>query len=215
MDPTTQSLTAAAIARLSSEHEEMEMSDDPDGVFLFKRDATLADHEVAREEHRAQIIDGDLWLFAPASLVHQISSGELFTSLLPVRDPVDGSGWVIAQEINLKLGPRSVFSPDLTGWRRSRMPSIPDVTYVEIVPDWVCEILSPSTRRFDLGKKREVYAKAGVEHLWFIEPRIQTVSAFGLVGSGYQLIGSAQEDDRIALAPFLDLILDLAKLWRR
>ncbi|MFN0249319.1 MAG: Uma2 family endonuclease [Kofleriaceae bacterium] len=191
------------------------MSDDPDGVFLLKRDATIADYEEARQEHRAQIIDGDLWLFAPASGPHQVSSIELGSLLAPVRDPIDASGWVILPDINLRLGSRDLFSPDFTGWRRSRMPVIPEATYFELAPDWVCEILSPSTRRFDLGKKREVYAKAGVEHLWFIEPKIQTLSVYGLVGSGYQLIGSAQENDQIALSPFLDLTLDLSKLWRR
>jgi Uma2 family endonuclease len=216
MDPTTESLLAAAESALSSfeETEEVDMSDDPDGTFLLKRDATIAEYEEARDKHRAQIIDGDLWLFAPASVKHQIASIELASLLTPVRDPVDGSGWVILQDINLKIGTRHVFSPDLSGWRRSRMPTAPDVTYVELVPDWICEILSPSTRRFDMGKKREAYANAGVEHLWFIEPKIQTVSVFGLVGDGYRLVGSAQEDDNVPLAPFLDIALNIAKLWR-
>ncbi|MGE0402850.1 MAG: Uma2 family endonuclease [Kofleriaceae bacterium] len=161
------------------------------------------------------MIDGDLWIFAPASGGHQSASIELGTQLAPERDRVDGSGWVILPDINLRLGPRNVFSPDLTGWRRSRMPSRPDSTYFDLVPDWVCEILSPSTRKFDLGTKREVYGKAGVAHLWFIEPAIQTITLYGLVGDKYALIGSAQENDMVALAPFLDTTLDLGKLWRR
>ncbi len=191
------------------------MSDDRDGTYLLKRDASLADYEEAREEHRAQLIEGDLWIFAPASDGHQGAAIELGTLLAPERERVDGSGWVILPDINLRLAPRNVFSPDFSGWRRSRMPTIPEITYVELVPDWVCEILSPSTRKFDLGTKREVYGKAGVEHLWFIEPRTQTVTVYGLVGSNYALIGSAQESDIVALAPFQGTTLDLAKLWRR
>lgn len=216
MDPTTESLIAIAHAALSFERSEGgEMSDDRDGNYLLKGDATFAEYEEAREEHRAQLIDGDLWIFAPASGGHQSASIELGTQLAPERDRVDGSGWVILPDINLRLGPRNVFSPDLTGWRRSRMPSRPDSTYFDLVPDWVCEILSPSTRKFDLGTKREVYGKAGVAHLWFIEPAIQTITLYGLVGDKYALIGSAQENDMVALAPFLDTTLDLGKLWRR
>jgi Uma2 family endonuclease len=192
----------------------MEMIGSRNGALLLKRAATIADHEES-SDRRAQIIDGDLWSFAPPTMDHQVASMELGTLLAPERDRVDGTGWVILPSIGLKLGPRNVFLPDLAGWRRTRMPTVPDVTYCELAPDWVCEVMSSSTRPFDLGKKREVYATARVRHWWFIEPTIQTVSIFELVGSGYQLIGSAQEDDRIALAPFLDLTLDLSKLWRR
>ena len=216
MDPTTESLIVIAARALSSREEsEVEMSDDPDGVFLLKREATLRDYEEARDHHRAQIIEGDLWVFAPASSGHQVSSIELGGLLEPARARVDGSGWVILPDINLRLGSRNVFSPDLTGWRRSKMATIPDTTYFDVVPDWICEILSPSTRRFDLGKKREVYARAGVEHLWFVEPKIQTVTVYALAGGDYRLVGSAQEDDHATLAPFADLDLDLGKLWRR
>ena len=217
MDPTTESLLAVAASALSSvdDSAEGEMSDDPDGTFLLKRGATFAEYEEAREQHRAQMIDGDLWLFAPASSGHQGAALELGTLLAPARERADGSGWVILPDINLQLGPRSVYSPDLAGWRRSRMPVRLDATYFELVPDWICEILSPSTRRFDLGQKRATYAQAGVEHLWFIEPKIQTITVFELVGGDYRLIASAQEADRVTLAPFLEDVLNLSSLWRR
>ena len=115
MDPTTESLIVIAARALSSREEsEVEMSDDPDGVFLLKREATLRDYEEARDHHRAQIIEGDLWLFAPASSGHQGASIELGTLLAPERDRVDGAGWVILADVNFKLGARNIFSPNLS-----------------------------------------------------------------------------------------------------
>ena len=87
-------------------------------------------------------------------------------------------------EPELHLGD-DVLVPDLAGWRRERMPSYPDVPFFELAPDWVCEVLSPGTRRIDLTDKRDIYGAAGVGHLWLVDPRARTLEAFALgVGRG-------------------------------
>ena len=70
--------------------------------------------------------------------------------------------------------------PDLAGWRRERMPDFPDTAYVTLVPDWVCKVLSASTRRLDLQGKRPIYAREGVAYLWLVEPTDRTLEAFEL-----------------------------------
>ena len=62
-------------------------------------------------------------------------------------------GWLIVNEPELHLSD-DVVVPDIAGWRRLRMPVYPPGAYVTLAPDWVCEVLSPSTRKFDLGQKR-------------------------------------------------------------
>ena len=71
--------------------------------------------------------------------------------------PADPGGWHLAIEPELHFG-ADVLVPDLAGWRRERMPVFPDAPFFDLAPDWVCEILSPSTRRFDLTEKRALYA---------------------------------------------------------
>ena len=79
--------------------------------------------------------------------------------------------------------------PDLVGWRRERMPDYPDAAYCALAPDWVCEILSPSTRKFHLHGKRPVYAREVVQHLWLVDPADRTVEAFELREGEWVLIG--------------------------
>ena len=64
-------------------------------------------------------------------------------------------GWWILDEPELHFGD-DVLVPDLAGWRRERMPELPDAAYFTLAPDWVCEVLSPSTRRIDLHGKRPI-----------------------------------------------------------
>lgn len=216
MDPTTESLLAASARALSSVSDIKKIvSDDPDGNYLLKRGATLADYEAACDEHDAQIIDGDLWIFAPASSGHQQAAGVLSALLDPARRQMDETGWVILPDINLRLSPGQLYSPDLTGWRRSRMPERPDVTYFDLTPDWVCEVLSRSTQRFDKGRKREEYAKAGVKHMWLVDADRKMIDVFDLASDGiYRFTASASADDKLVLSPF-DFELDLSRLWAR
>ena len=82
--------------------------------------------------------------------------------------------------------------PELAGWRRERMPDYPDAAYFTLAPDWVCEVLSPSTRKLDLHGKRPIYAREGVAHLWLVEPAGRTLEAFELHEGQWVLTGDRQ-----------------------
>ena len=84
-------------------------------------------------------------------------------------------GWWILYESELHLGD-DILVPDIAGWRRERMPEVPDVAYFSLAPGWVYEVLSPSTRKLDLHGKRPIYAREGVEHLWLVDPTDRTLS---------------------------------------
>ena len=103
--------------------------------------------------------------------------------------------------------------PDLAGWRRGRMPDYPDTAYVTLAPDWVCEILSISTRRIDLHEKRPVYAREGVAHLWLVDPMDRTLEAFELRDDQWVLNGTAKDDEPVSIPPFDAITFSLGDLW--
>lgn len=103
--------------------------------------------------------------------------------------------------------------PDLAGWRRERMPSIPEGHRFEIVPDWVCEILSPSTMKKDRVVKLPLYARYGVAHVWLVDPAVQTLEAFELREGRWLLSATLKDDDRVAVPPFDAVEFSLADLW--
>jgi Uma2 family endonuclease len=93
------------------------------------------------------------------------------------------------------------------------MPALPETAYFEVVPDWVCEILSPSTRAFDIGEKRAIYARHSVAHLWQVDPDARTLEAFALEGGRWVLVETLTDTAEVALAPFDAIRFALADLW--
>ena len=74
-------------------------------------------------------------------------------------------------EPELHLG-EDILVPDVAGWRRERLPRIPETWDAVIAPDWVCETLADSTRDLDLNGKRPIYAREGFPHLWLVDPSL-------------------------------------------
>lgn len=92
------------------------------------------------------------------------------------------------------------------------MPAAPDVTVVELSPDWVCEVMSPSTARLDRGRKREIYAAGSVGHIWYVDPANHTIDILTLDGPSYRVAATAGDRDRGTFAPFEGI--ELARFWR-
>lgn len=171
-------------------------------------------------------------LDAPSNMVAEIIGGVLYTQARPAPphihagtkltigigryfDDDDGGGpggWRILAEPELHLG-GDVIVPDLAGWRMERMPELPETAYFEIAPDWVCEILSPSTRKMDLMEKRPIYAREGVGHLWFVDPVARTLEAFELRNGEWVLIATLVDDDDVTVRPFDAVTMKLSKFW--
>ncbi|MBI1874734.1 MAG: Uma2 family endonuclease, partial [Acidobacteria bacterium] len=105
--------------------------------------------------------------------------------------------------------------PDLAGWRRSRVPQLPDAPALSIAPDWVCEILSPSTEALDRVPKLRVYAREGVAHVWLINPRSQTLEVLRLEHARWIVVATHDGDVSVAVEPFDAVPLDLYRLWGR
>ena len=122
-----------------------------------------------------------------------------------------GGRWIVF-EPELHFGD-DIVAPNVVGWRREAMPEYPDAAYFTIVPDWVCEVLSPSTRRLDLGEKRALYAREGVRHLWFVDPDARTLEAFELCEGQWLQLATLAGDAPVSLPPFDAITFPLDALW--
>ena len=176
--------------------------------------ATYQDVLDAPEHRVAEIVDGTLYTQPRPAPPHARASSVLGGK---IGNPFDydasgPGGWWIIDEPELHLG-EDILVPDLAGRRRERMVELPDTAYFTLAPDWVCEVLSASTRRLDLHEKRPVYAREGIGHLWLIDPVDRTLEAFELHEGQWLLIASAKDDDPVSIRPFDAITFSLGDLW--
>ena len=176
--------------------------------------ATYQDVLDAPAHRVAEIVDGTLHTHPRPAAPNALASSRLGGELTGPFDRGRGGpgGWWIIDEPELHLG-EDILVPDLAGWRRERMPDYPDAAYFTLAPDWVCEVLSPSTRKLDLHSKRPVYAREGVGHLWLVDPVDRTLEAFELREGQWVLIASAKDDDPVCIRPFDAITFSLGDLW--
>lgn len=172
-------------------------------------------------------------LGAPRHLVAEVLFGVLHTSPRPgvpharaasrlgseLGGPFDRGrggpgGWVLLDEPELHLA-ADIVVPDLGGWRRSRMPEVPDGAFITLAPDWVCEVLSPATAKLDRTDKLAIYARESVGHVWLLDPISRTLEVLRLEGARFSLLGAHKDDDVVRAEPFEALDLELAALWAR
>ncbi len=122
-------------------------------------------------------------------------------------------GWWILDEPELHLG-ADVLVPDLAGWRRERMPALPDTAWFELAPDWVCEILSPATAGTDRAIKMPLYAREGIRHLWLVDPRARTLEVYRLQDDRHWLLLDTLQGDSLVCQPPFDAVhFPLDALW--
>jgi Uma2 family endonuclease len=178
------------------------------------RAATYADLEAVPPHLVAEILFGELVTHPRPAPRHAIAITELSASLSgPFRHGRGGpGGWIFMIEPELHLGD-DVVVPDIAGWRRERLPELPDTAYLTTPPDWACEALSPSTEHLDRGPKRRIYAEAGVSFLWLLNPRIRLLEAFALVEGRWLLLAALRDDDPASVAPFEAAAFSLGRLW--
>lgn len=180
-----------------------------------KRRATYSDLERVPPHQVAEIIDGEL-VVSPRPGARHTSAATVLGGLLvgPFGLGSGGpGGWVILDEPELHLG-RQVVVPDLAGWRRERMPEIPDVAAFKLAPDWVCEVLSPSTEGVDRARKMRIYSRARVEHAWLVNPLVRTLEVYRRE-KAWVLVDTFEGDVRVRAEPFAAVELNLAYLWKR
>ena len=180
--------------------------------------ATYDDVLRAPPEMTAEVLDGELHLMPRPRRSHLRAASGLGAFLFGAFQAGVGGpgGWTIIYEPELHLGPEpDILVPDLGGWRAGRLVDKEDVDepFITVVPDWVCEILSPGTLRIDRMKKMPIYAREKVGHVWLVDPREHTVEVFRHEGAGFALVGTYGGDEAVRAEPFEEADIPPAFLW--
>lgn len=182
----------------------------------IKTSATYQDVLDAPPNMVAELIEGELYLNPRPTPRHSHAALRLASVLDgPFMKGEDGPGgwWIVLEpEVHFEDDAHAVV-PDVGGWLKDDVPRFPDTAYFESPPSWVCEVLSPSTRKLDLTTKRDFYARQGVREIWFVDPLARTLEAFSHTDGAWTLISAFKDDESVSLPPFDAIAFSLAVLW--
>lgn len=181
-----------------------------------KRRATYEDLLQVPDHLVAEIVAGELYTSPRPASPHARAAWCLGQDVGPFDDDPGGprgpGGWWILFEPELHLD-ADVLVPDLAGWRRERMARIPNTAAFSLAPDWVCEVVSPGTARLDRIGKMPVYARAGVGHLWLVDPLAQTLEVYRLEAGRWLVAQALGGSERVRAEPFDAIEVDLSRWW--
>lgn len=179
------------------------------------RKATYADLQALPEGVKGEIIDGELYVQPRPRPAHARAETTIVSDIQGPYDLGRGGpgGWWILAEPGIELPGSPEFSPDVAGWRRERLAALPQDSAIQLAPDWICEILSPTTRGYDLLKKRPFYARSGVAWLWYVDVEARIVTVSQLAEGSWVEVAVHGEDERARLPPFSEVEIDFSLWW--
>jgi Uma2 family endonuclease len=212
MSEHTESTRSEPVATARTGLHSEDMSDRPP-----RRKASYEDLEDVPPHRVGEIVGGELYVSPRPALRHARATARLVQDLGSFDTSTEGEkpgGWVLLFEPELHLGGDALI-PDVAGWRRERLPELPDVAALTLAPDWVCEVLSPSTEALDRARKMGAYAREGVKHLWFVDPRPRLLEIYRLEQGRWLRLGAHEGDALVRAEPFEAVELKLSRLWER
>lgn len=189
----------------------------PHGVVELGRRATVEDLDAITDEDglTAELLGGELYVQPQPRVWHRNVQGRLISKLSgPFNDDPDApGGWVFLIEPELRIG-GEVLMPDLAAWREGRAPEIDGTVGIPVAPDWVCEVLSPSTAARDRSVKMQKYAEWGVAFIWIADPEHKTLEAYQLTEGKWLQLDVLHGETGVELDPFAAAPFSLDALWR-
>jgi Uma2 family endonuclease len=178
--------------------------------------ATYDDLLARPDDARAEIIAGQIRT-APSPLPKHSRVAGAITRF--VGGPFDHDGdsggpgdWWILAEVDVRFTSHDIVSPDLAGWRRERLPEPWDQRPIDVVPDWICEITSPSNVAYDRVTKAKLYAHS-VKHFWLVDPAERILESFELAQGVWTQIGSYDDTAIARIKPFEQIELDVGSFF--
>ncbi|MGH9457478.1 MAG: Uma2 family endonuclease [Thermoanaerobaculia bacterium] len=179
-----------------------------------RRGATYDDVAAAPPDKIAETVEGDLYLSPRPAPRHANAAASLTADLHDAfqRGRRGPGGWWILFEPELHLGD-DVLVPDIAGWRRERLAELPETAWFELPPDWLCEVISPSTEILDRDRKLPAYAAAGVAHVWIVDAARRTLEILRREGSTLRLVTTYRGAALISEPPFDAVTIELGALW--
>ena len=179
-----------------------------------RRPATYEDLIEVPEHLVAEIVNGELITSPRPRPRHAKATSALLTQVYGPFDTGRGGpgGWTIVVEPEVHLGV-DVLVPDIAGWRRERLPRLPNEAWFPLAPDWICEVLSPSTAALDRGRKLPIYAREGVTHAWLVDPLARTIDVLRRADERWLLVGTFAGRDVFRAEPFEAIEIESPLLW--
>lgn len=178
-----------------------------------KKPATYDDIVNLPEHLVGEILEGEL-VVSPRPAVPHARAASRIGADVDIFDRESGSpsGWWFLDEPELHLR-GDVIVPDLAGWRRERAPTPPRSAAIELAPDWVCEVLSDRTARYDRNAKMRIYAREGVGFLWIVDPILRTLEVFAKPARRWEHVDTYAGAARVRPVPFDEVEIDLSRWW--
>ncbi len=179
------------------------------------RPATMADIDALPADQKGEIIDGVLYAMTRPRAAHQYLARQVATDVSVPFDRAHGGpgGWWILPEPGIELPGSPEVSPDVAGWRRERLLTLPRDRSINVVPDWVCEVMSPTTRRHHYLVKRPFYARVGVAYLWELNSDDQTLTVYHLENGHWVDVGAFADETAARVPPFEGVAFDVKAWW--
>jgi len=186
-------------------------------VDTARRRATYEDLLKVPDTMVAEILDGELYATPRPASPHARAASIMGGDLTGPFDRSPGGpggpgGWWILFEPELHLE-SDVVVPDLAGWRRDKMPVLPNVAAFTQAPDWACEVVSPSTAGADRVRKMRIYARENLGHLWLVDPISKTLEVYRLEPPRWIVVSTHSGSDRVRAEPFEAVELEIARWW--
>ncbi len=163
-----------------------------------------------------EVIDGQLHTQPRPAGPHAVAASRLGADIEgPYGRGRGGPGgwWIIDEPEVHFVRDTEVLVPDIAGWRRERMPEIPRDQRFEVVPDWICKVLSPGTESKDRKMKMPIYARFGVAYAWLVDPAAKVLEVYALESGAWNSSGQFRGDNKVSVPPFGDIVIALADLW--
>lgn len=178
------------------------------------RSATYADIEALPPNMVGEIVYGVLHAHPRPSPRHGVAANQLGHEVTGPfgRGRGGPGGWIFIVEPELHLGSHVVV-PDIAGWRRERLTPFPTTAYLATPPDWLAEVLSPSTQAIDRTDKLAIYAEFGVGHCWYVDPVARTLEVLALTNGKWLLAATFKQADPVSAPPFEAHTFPLDVLW--
>jgi Uma2 family endonuclease len=178
------------------------------------RPASYAELEALPPNMVGEIVRGVLYAYPRPAPRHGIAANRLGHEITGPFDFGRGGpgGWIFIVEPELHFGDEVVV-PDIAGWKRERLTPFPDTAYIATAPDWLAEILSPSTQALDRTDKLGIYAEDGVGHCWYVDPGAKTLEVLALTGAKWLLAATFKNAEPVTAPPFEVHTFPLDHLW--
>lgn len=181
-----------------------------------KRLLTIDDLLAWPGDERVELIDGEIVQRPMSRFEHGQAQSGLVEETIPLKRRGGSGGWWIVPEISVRYNEHHCPSHDLAGWRKERLPERP-AGVMALLPDWVCEILSPGHERKDTVTHFLRLQRAGVPFYWIVAPEDQALIAYALDAGGYRTLFIAEGPDetaaKVRIPPFEAIEIDLGLLF--